>query len=219
MEEKNINIKVKENQKSRIIGLHLLRSMAIIYPVLIIIAILNYPEPYSIFDYISNLGAATSGNGLSNTTSQIIYNTGLTINLIICMYVGIRYLLYKTKLDIIKGIFLILSSIGCGLLFFPCDDNILNWFHRFGGIFFLLGFVLFLFFCQYIRDENGKFSFDTKESVKFTFDKIFYIVIVLISLSYLVVYIIGLWEYAGLIQKILLTGMFIGIFILDKEDL
>jgi len=219
MEEKNINVTVEKNQKSRKIGLYLLRSMAIIYPVLIIIAILNYPEPYSIFDYISNLGASTSGNGFSNTISQIIYNAGLTFNLIICMIVGILYLTYNTKLDLFKGIFLIISGIGCGLLFFPCDDNILNWFHRFGGIFFLLGFVLFLFFCQYIRDENGKFSFDTKESVKFTFDKIFYIIIVLISLSYLVAYIIGLWEYAGLIQKILLTGMFIGIFILDKEDL
>ncbi len=219
MEKKKFNVQVEEIQKSRKIGLYLLRAMAIIYPIAIIIAILTYPEPYSIFEYLSNLGGATSINGLSNTTSQIIYNSGLTINVIICMIVGIRYLFYKTKLDTYKGIFLILSSIGAGLLFFPCDDNILNWFHRIGGILFLLGFVLFLFFCQFTRFRNKKISLDTKESVKFTFDKIFYIIIVLISLSYLVVYIIGLWEYAGLIQKILLTGMFIGIFILDKEDL
>ncbi len=210
---------VKENQKSRKIGFNLLRAMAIIYPILIIVAILFYPEYYSIMDYISNLGAATSTNGLSNITSQIIYNTGLTINLIICMIVGIRYILYKTKLDVIKGFFLILSSIGAGLLFFPCDDNILNWFHRIGGILFLLGFVLFLFFSQYTRLRNKEISLDTKERVKFTFDKIFFIILVLISLSYLIVYMLGLWEYAGLIQKILLTGMFIGIFTLDKEDL
>lgn len=218
MEEKKINDVVEKNQKSRITGLYLLRAMAIIYPIAIIIAILSYPEYYSIFEYLSSLGAS-SVNGLSNTTSQIIYNSGLTFNLIICMIVGIRYILYKTKLDIIKGISLILSSIGAGLLFFPCDDDILNWFHRIGGILFLLGFVIFIFFCQFTRFRNKKVSLDTKEKVKFTFDKIFFILLVLISLSYLATYLIGLWEYAGLIQKILLIGMFIGIFILDKEDL
>jgi len=219
MEEKNINDIVEKNQKSRIIGLYLLRAMAIIYPIAIIIAILYYPEDYSIFEYLSSLGASTLVNGSPNTTSQIIYNSGLTFNLIICMIVGIRYILYKTKLDIIKGISLILSSIGAGLLFFPCDDDILNWFHRIGGILFLLGFVIFIFFCQFTRFRNKKVSLDTKEKVKFTFDKIFFILLVLISLSYLATYLIGLWEYAGLIQKILLIGMFIGIFILDKEDL
>ena len=219
MEENNINVKVKENQKSRKIGFNLLRSIAIVYPIAIIIAILYYPEEYPIFEYISSLGAATSINGSPNLTSQIIYNAGLTFNLIICVIVGIKYILYKTKLDTYKGIFLILSGIGAGLLFFPCDDNILNWFHRIGGILFLLGFVLFLFFCQFTRLRNKEISLDTKERVKFTFDKIFFILLVLISLSYLIVYLIGLWAYAGLIQKILLTGMFIGIFLLDKEDL
>ena len=196
-----------------------------IFCLTILLAIIFYPAEYKFFQYyISELGGTLTTKSnfpLSNQISQYIFAIGLITTGIIALFISGEYLAKRnrSKLNILKGVCLLLTLIGSILVAFPHNIAEFALIHQIGAFMYVVSLDLYGFFCQFMRYRHMRITLNTQEKPGRRIDKYFVILIILVTLVYFAFYMFEVTkDWTPLVQKIVLLFSVIGMLLLDKED-
>ena len=225
------------NEKSDNLNRKLLRtllwSMAVTLLLTIILSWVFYAGEYRFFNhYISYLGGLeVYETTILNETSRYIFATGVWLCSLFSLIMAIIYLQKKnwTKLNIIKGIFLLIMVAGGICIGIPYDQEGFRTAHSVGASTFYLAFDVYVFFCQFTRLKRRKISFETGEGRKLTWDKTFVIIMLGITAAYFIFFVAKMFAPTFdeqqvlrmgmvIVQKLIVLCFLIGITMLNLDD-